>query len=808
MRTHRSTTRSLGSFGPRIVVLVSLASAVCGFFSIQGIRQVSAQEPQTLESPVVSGFERLARHGTDTLQGGMLLLNELGCVGCHASPVGLVFDGKRGPHFGDVGRRIEPEYVRRFLTDPHATKPGTTMPGLLHDMSPSEIDAVVEPLTSYLGSLRAADSLPPVTSGNVARGRELYHTIGCVACHAPSPTYEKPTELVDITGAVVQRPEIAMRSVPLVRLASKYQPGALARFLLDPLAVRPAGRMPRVPLSGEEAADIAAWLLADPRTGGSRSPERASPETLPATVEHGRGLFGKLGCRACHDTGNDDSIEISRHGKPLVDLDVGSARGCLAESPGRGLPKYHLDVRQREVLRETLRSLRVARDAEHHVVTLETRLAALNCHGCHGRDVISGPEAGRAYFFESKGQDLGEEGRLPPPLTGVGRKLQPDALRAILRGRGGIRPYLTVRMPDFGEHHASMLAARLEESDLSEKIRPTPRTARENHVGRNQWGRRLVGTTGLGCITCHDLNGHRSLGIRATDLISAPRRLRPEWFRDYLMNPALFRSDTRMPSLWPDGLVSFPGVAGGNVERQIDSIWVYLSETDQTRLPIGLEREGDFELKPEDETIVFRTFMHEVGVHAIAVGFPERVHAAFDARILRWALAWRGKFLDAEGTWDDRFAPLAKPLGTDVLTLRSGVAIAVLDDETAPWPIAEELSEACRFMGYRRDERGVPTFLYRCGELEVADRVVPHADGRSLTRTLVVKGDTGSVWYRAAAGKKVDRIDEGSFKIDEAYTIRISGVETRLRSSPNGPEVVAPLRGDGETRTIEEVWSW
>ena len=190
MRTHRSTTRSLGSFGPRIVVLVSLARAVCGFFSIQGIRQVSAQEPQTLESPVVSGFERLARHGTDTLQGGMLLLNELGCVGCHASPVGLVFDGKRGPHFGDVGRRIEPEYVRRFLTDPHATKPGTTMPGLLHDMSPSEIDAVVEPLTSYLGSLRAADSLPPVTSGNVARGRELYHTIGCVACHAPSPTYD------------------------------------------------------------------------------------------------------------------------------------------------------------------------------------------------------------------------------------------------------------------------------------------------------------------------------------------------------------------------------------------------------------------------------------------------------------------------------------------------------------------------------------------------------------------------------------------------------------------------------------------
>ena len=48
--------------------------------------------------------------------------------------------------------------------------------------------------------------------------------------------------------------------------------------------------------------------------------------------------------------------------------------------------------------------------------------------------------------------------------------------------------------------------------------------------------------------------------------------------------------------------------------------------------------------------MLLRTFMKGVGTHAIAVEYPEGIHAAFDALKVRFALAWRGRFLDAEST--------------------------------------------------------------------------------------------------------------------------------------------------------------
>ena len=127
-------------------------------------------------------------------------------------------------------------------------------------------------------------------------------------------------------------------------------------------------------------------------------------------------------------------------------------------------------------------------------------------------------------------------------------KLTEQALHQVLRGNGAVRPYLATRMPDFGEAHAKQLSQLLAAADARADVKPTPRHGSENKVGRNKYGRDLMGVKGLNCITCHQLAGHKSLGIQALDLASAPERLRPEWFRDYLINPAAFRPGTRMPS--------------------------------------------------------------------------------------------------------------------------------------------------------------------------------------------------------------------------------------------------------------------
>ena len=112
-------------------------------------------------------------------------------------------------------------------------------------------------------------------------------------------------------------------------------------------------------------------------------------------------------------------------------------------------------------------------------------------------------------------------------------------MHRVLRGNGAVRPYLATRMPDFGEAHAKQLSQLLAAADARADAKPTPRDGSENKVGRNKYGRDLMGVKGLNCITYINLPAiNRNVqGAR----FGCAQRLRPEWFRDYLINPAAFR---------------------------------------------------------------------------------------------------------------------------------------------------------------------------------------------------------------------------------------------------------------------------
>ena len=112
--------------------------------------------------------------------------------------------------------------------------------------------------------------------------------------------------------------------------------------------------------------------------------------------------------------------------------------------------------------------------------------------------------------------------------------------------------------------------------------------------------------------------------------------------------------------------------------------------------------------------------------HAIGVGFPQGVNAAFDATTSQWRVVWRGRFLDAMSNWQSREMPPIKPLGEDVKTLEP------------------ESDGAREFAGYRVDKEGVPTFLYRVQGQDgiVEDTLRPTPDGRSFERTIKSNGKT------------------------------------------------------------------
>ena len=423
----------------------------------------------------------------------------------------------------------------------------------------------------------------------------------------------------------------------------------------------------------------------------------------------------------------------------------------------------------------------------------------LNCTACHTRDGLGKPDPERNSLFSTTGNDLGDEGRLPPLITGVGAKLTETALHKVLRGEGVIRPYMTTRMPDFGEAHAKFLVQHLTTADARAGVKATARDGRENEVGRNQYGRELLGTKGVNCITCHQLGGYKSLGIQAMDLASSPKRLRPEWFRDYLINPAKFRPGTRMPSFWPDGKAVSP-ILGRNTERQIDSIWVYLNEFEQSRLPEGLEKKGGFEIKPEKRPIVFRTFMKGAGTHAIAVGYPSGIHAAFDSEQIRWALMWRGKFLDAESTWDDRFTPPTSPLGDSVITLGSGPAVAILKNLKQTWP-----KDGLQMQGYRLTKEGTPTLLYSHGTTKVTDTLTPK--GKGMRQLIEFTGTKKDLWVRIATAK--DFVNDKPGIWSNGSNLSIIAPTAQIRTSGEKSEIIAPIKFDNSGKaSIEIDWHW
>src|SRR5207244_5549082 len=86
-------------------------------------------------------------------------------------------------------------------------------------------------------------------------------------------------------------------------------------------------------------------------------------------------------------------------------------------------------------------------------------LVAFNCYACHQRDAIGGVEPGVNEFFTTTQKEMGDEGRLPPHLSGVGGKLTQAYLKKVLANGATDRPYMLTRMPKFRESVGHLQAA-------------------------------------------------------------------------------------------------------------------------------------------------------------------------------------------------------------------------------------------------------------------------------------------------------------------------------------------------------------
>ncbi len=879
--------------------------------------------------PIISGAERFSN---EVFLSGRILVSELGCAACHATDQPTQ-SSKSAPILDQVASRLRPDHMLSFISTPHQTKAGTTMPDLFHGQSDAERTKSVEAIASFLSTTgkrvdRSGDS------GAAQRGEELFHTIGCIACHAP------------------RRGEnmLVGTSVPLGDLTNKYTLDGLRTFLLDPLAIRPSGAMPKLAKNREEAHDIACYLLGEKiivpgveqfmatvyfgkwdklpdfeklkvvKTGttigldlsiagrkdnfavrfdtffpvttageysfflgsddGSRlfvdgqqlvivdgthpmqvekgtkrldvgvhkirieyfegsgeeelileiqGPdfERTNANSLVTAdpsggiqeelieskfkpdlslVAQGQQLFESSGCANCHQlTMGSKPTASTFKAKPLNQVRPG--QGCLAVKVASGLPDYVLTRSQREAIEAALKDQSKPVDDEQSV---HLQLATKNCYACHSRGSVVGPEPARDKLFTTKMQEMGNEGRVPPALTGVGDKLRPSVIDTIVAEGAKDRPYMITRMPGFGTKNLPGLRERLVSIDQRQPANPAHIPDAGSNEGKELMaaGRKLSGSNGLSCIKCHRFGNKGTPGIQAIDMLTMTERLREDWFHRYMLAPTDYRPGTRMPLSFPDGKSTLTTVFDGNADRQIDALWLYLSLGKAANKPAGLDAESIL-LVADSKPVIYRNFIEGIGPRGIAIGYPEHVNLAWDAGNMNLAILWQNEFIDAGKHWTGRGEGVQAPFGDLVVPFEKTAPIAKLTSMQESWPTGIARDRGYRFKGYALNQAGQPKFKYQFDDVEVEDLPRPRSKangGVGFDRELKIKISKPSegLFMLLASGQIRSEAD-GSFTLDERLKIRISGISAEVLKIGDHQELRASLPKEGEVVVTQSI---
>lgn len=790
-------------------------------------------------------------------QRGEKLFREIGCLACHAPREPEKVSNKSSVPLGNLKDKYSIASLAAFLQNPHQTRPAGRMPNLIQEGKEAvdlatyligEVDYKPKnpnlKFAAYHGSWNNVpkfEELKPVKSGECAgfnmslagRGGDFgmrYEGFlkidqdGDYTFHLGSDDgsilYLDGKKVVDSDGIhphTVQtgRARLSRGMHPL--RVDYTQGGGEASLTLE------------IEGSGMPRQDIQRLVsLTD------KGPEPKPADTAdtgfrfdPPLAERGRELFVNLGCASCHQLKyNGEPLKSVVAAKPWKDLKPG--QGCLAD-PGLGVakaqqsadvlaaiekvpatvPQFDLDGHQRVALAAAL-----ATPAPTDVVTssglISRTMTAFNCYACHARGNIGGPERDRNPLFRTTIQEMGDEGRVPPPLDGVGDKLTNEWLQHVLQNGAKDRPYMLTRMPKFGLPRVSELAAAFVAVDRKADSAPINLTEAEHRV--KAVGRQLVGDKALGCIKCHTFGTHRASGIQAINLQTMTQRVRSDWFLRYMIDPPAYRPGTRMPTGYPGGKATIRDIYDGNPDRQLAAIWTFLKDGNKAGIPEGLIG-NVIELKPETQPILYRNFIEGLTPRGIAVGYPEKAHLAWDANKMCLTTIWHGRFIDAGKHWEGRGAGSQGPLGDHVMKLEDTVPLALLESPTSEWPKQPPRETGFRFRSYQLDAAGRPHFHYSAPNFAVEDFPKPVAPAGSAEPgferhlTITSKDLGGHLYFRAAAASKIEPQPDGSYLIDGNIRMRLPGSKPVQRESGGKQELLVPVvLVDGKAEIVQEIF--
>ncbi len=524
------------------------------------------------------------------------LMIESGCHGCHEIK-GYTDLPKIGPQLTSISFKTTPTWVYRWVKNPKDYNPHTRMPNF--KLSDEEAEAVTAYLVSVSekGNFAFASPKGAYAGGSVQRGKEVFETAGCQACHVVG-------EMTKVRQARGTSYDIAPE---LTRVGSKVNPEWLYDWVRNPRHFNPTTKMPNLRLTDGEARDIVAYLmtLKDERELPSPALDLASEQV----VKRGEKVIREYGCNGCHlipgmEKEGRVSVSLSNFGRKKVDeMDFGdthvphtwhdwvynklkNARVFQTDRIVQKMPVFSFTEDEITSLRMFLlaqtkdepdkRYVR-AFDKRQQNIEAGRRVAILyNCQQCHQL------EKDGAYITSI----IEETAFHPPIITGEGAKVQEQWLYAFLKqpspvGRNSVRPWVPTRMPTFHlteeeinkvqKYFLGLSGQELELRDYA-AFQPDPKLL---PVGKQIF-------EDFQCLKCHPAGtvsaspGEVSTSDLAPNLQLAHARLKPEWIVQWLADPGKIQEGTRMPTFFPDGQSPLPDVLDGDAHKQMVAIRDYL----------------------------------------------------------------------------------------------------------------------------------------------------------------------------------------------------------------------------------------
>lgn len=458
-------------------------------------------------------------------------------------------------------------------------------------------------------------------------GRHLVLEHRCLSCH---------------TAEGFDLPEAHMDAPSFAGIGTRRNAAWLAKWVMDPHAMRDTARMPKLVASEVQANDIAAHLA-----GLTADTETAPTGADDALIARGEHLFTSFHCIACHQSPAAESTDDTRLSLKGVNqkFSPGALSGFL-KNPGEHfewirMPDFRLSDDEAAALAAFVNlhadeplPVFAGGDAANGGRLIES-LGCVNCHagtdaakreapawsalgnwdaGClsatdasvsgvpyfgftaEQREFIrafatSGPDSLQRHvpvdFAQRHVEELNcischdRQIDLVPPLKILGGKIKPEWGAEFIAGKVDKkpRPWVEARMPGFAAH-AEGVAQGLASLHGFPAITPEPEPINEELA---TIGRDLIGAEGgFSCISCHgvgDLAATQVFESAGINLATSAERLQREYYHWWLMDPLQVDPTSKMPVYFdPQGGSPLFNVLDGSADKQLEAMWQYMRQ--------------------------------------------------------------------------------------------------------------------------------------------------------------------------------------------------------------------------------------